>query len=250
MSEPGRGLVFGENANSYDRFRPDYPSEAAQFVMSLTDVAKAVEVGAGTGKATASFARPGLDLTCVEPSAEMAALLSERALPGVSVVVSSFEDWPGPRSAFDLVFAAQAWHWVDEETSYRRVREMLRSGGVLALIWNLPADRYSQFEAIYRRLAPEILDERDERVLRRDSDAWLSELASAGFAEVTRFVHSWDRRLSAAEHRALTGTYSDHMLLPESRRTALLDAIEASVETTGGAVTLRYRTTVFSGVNP
>ena len=35
-------------------------------------------------------------------------------------------------TAYDLVYAATAWHWVDPEVRYQRAHEVLRPGGHLA----------------------------------------------------------------------------------------------------------------------
>ena len=65
-----------------------------------------------------------------------------------------------------------------------------------------------------------------------------------------RHVHEWRDDLTAAEVRALYGTYSDHMMLPEPRRSALLDAVAATVEGSGGTLGLRYRTVTYTGTAP
>lgn len=250
MSPEDRAVIFGRTAGAYDAARPSYPVEAVDHVLGRTDVSLAVEVGAGTGKATASFAPRVQRVICVEPSEEMAAVLESRALPGVEVVVSTLEDWPGPDEPADLVYAAQAWHWLDHRIAYRRVHDMLRAGGLLALMWNLPQDRYLVFADVYEEHAPQILAEEDERISRRDTATWLDELRNSGFEEVELFTHSWSRELSASELRDLYATYSDHMLVSESSRGRLLDALEDAVRRAGDTFTLHYDTNVFSGLAP
>ena len=99
-----------------------------------------------TGKATLPMARRGLRITCLEPGPNLAAE-ARRNLTGhgrVTIVEARFEDWPMAGSApFDLVFAANAWHWLDPAVRYRRAWQALRPGGHLAF-WNavhvLPVD--------------------------------------------------------------------------------------------------------------
>lgn len=243
----GRAVIFGDDAATYERSRPGYPREVAAHVSGLVDARTAVEVGAGTGKATEVFARPDLRLICVEPSAEMADFLVAKNLPGVEVVVSTFEDWVGPTEPVDLLFAAQTWHWVDRTTGYDHARSMLRPGGVLALIWNIPRDRYGIFREVYARHAPELLSEQDVRVQRRDSHDWGADLTRAGFGDAGQFVVEWSQELSSPEVRALYSTYSDHMMLPEPIRTVLLDDLERVVDDMGGSVSIEYRSVVYSG---
>ncbi|MGW1675046.1 hypothetical protein [Streptomyces sp. NPDC002324] len=54
----GRALSFGVVAEAYERFRPGYPVELFDMVMAYAGhpVRTALEIGAGTGKATRLFA--------------------------------------------------------------------------------------------------------------------------------------------------------------------------------------------------
>ena len=247
MSDSARAVIFGDDAGSYDRSRPGYPMQAIEHIEGLGPAATVVEVGAGTGKATVAMARPGRRLICVEPSPDMAGVLEAKDLPGVEVVVGRFEAWDGPHEPVDLIYAAQAWHWVDRDTGYAKARSLLRHGGALALMWNIHEDRYGDFADVYERHAPHLLEELDDRVRRRDSHDWLADMGAAGFADLELFTHEWSDRLTAAEVRSLYATYSDHMMLPEPVRTALLDDFERAIEERGGFVVLDYRTVVHSG---
>src|SRR5690554_3169919 len=90
-----RATSFGSAAEDYEAARPGYPAEAADFVLSLAEVVTAIEVGAGTGKTTEPFARESLSITCLEPDPAMATILRAKSLPGVTVVESTYEEWPG-----------------------------------------------------------------------------------------------------------------------------------------------------------
>jgi hypothetical protein len=74
----------------------------------------------------------GFSVVCVE----MGALLAERArrnlagLP-VAIHVEPFETWEGEAESFNLVYAANAWHWVDPAIRYRKAHGLLRPGGHL-----------------------------------------------------------------------------------------------------------------------
>ncbi|XVV08957.1 class I SAM-dependent methyltransferase [Actinoplanes sp. CA-131856] len=135
MSVRERRTVFGEAADEYDRVRPGYPQQLADDLLAEAGPGPVLEVGAGTGKATALFARPGVDLTCVEPDARMARLL-RRNVPGVTVAESPLEDWR-PDRPYGLLFSAQAWHWVDPARRAGLALGALAPGGVFAPFWNL-----------------------------------------------------------------------------------------------------------------
>ncbi len=101
MSSAGtpRGLLFGTAAESYERFRLGYPDEVVVRTLSHADrpVASAVEVGAGTGKATRAFASRGIRVAALEPDPEMYAVLQrETAAMPVQTVLTTFEAYDGP----------------------------------------------------------------------------------------------------------------------------------------------------------
>lgn len=250
MEDDRRAVIFGRDATAYETARPAYPAAAIDHVESLVEADAVVEVGAGTGKATEAMARPGLRLICLEPSPQMADILATKELPGVEVVVSTFEDWVGEPGSVDMIYAAQAWHWVDRHAGFDKALRLLRTGGVLALIWNIPLDRYRRHEEIYNRFAPHLLAELDERIKRRDSHDWIVDMEAAGFVDTRRFTHEWSEELTGDRYRALYSTYSDHMMLEEPERSRLLDALADSVESEGGTATIEYRTEVFSGRKP
>ena len=70
--EPGAGaraLSFGAAASAYERFRPGYPAQLVDTVLAYSDqpIRSALEIGAGTGKATRIFAERGIGAATIEP---------------------------------------------------------------------------------------------------------------------------------------------------------------------------------------
>lgn len=130
-----RGLSFGSVAEQYERFRLGYPQELVDAVIRYAGkpVRCALEIGAGTEKATRLFASRGVEVTALEPDPEMAALL-DRCTRGTSVdpVVTSYGQFTTARH-FDLVYAGASWHWTDPARRWSRAVDLLALGGVLAL---------------------------------------------------------------------------------------------------------------------
>ncbi|MFI7705126.1 class I SAM-dependent methyltransferase [Nonomuraea sp. NPDC049480] len=135
MVERQRSVVFGEAVEQYDSARPDYPAQLITDVLDYAAPGPVLEVGAGTGKATAGFAARGVSLTCVEPDPRMAAVLTAKC-PGVRVEIGIFEDYT-PDQGFGLLYSAQAWHWVDERRRWDLAHAALAPAGAVAVFWNL-----------------------------------------------------------------------------------------------------------------
>lgn len=250
-----RRLSFGEVASQYDRFRPSYPEALVDEVLSFADVAagdRVVEVGAGTGKATALFAARGAHVVAVEPSAEMAAVLRERELPGADVVESSFEQWDPDGETFPLVYSAQAWHWVSPAVRFPKARTVLNDDGVLAVFWTRPrwADSpvRDELEAVYQREAPELgVDAGPMRPASVERTGmwgdWKREIADAGvFEPPERRIYEWACDYTTDEYISLLGTHSDHIVLPDDARERLFAAVAGVLDREGGTIALTYVT--------
>jgi SAM-dependent methyltransferase len=128
-----RALSFGEIAEAYERFRPGYPAELFDMVMAYAGqpVRTALEIGAGTGKATRLFAQPGVAVTATEPDGAMLAELRKHVPASVSAVQATLEDLrPGAR--YGLVYAAAALHWTSPQGRWPRIAALLEPGGVFA----------------------------------------------------------------------------------------------------------------------
>jgi SAM-dependent methyltransferase len=128
-----RALGFGAVAEAYERFRPGYPAALRDLVLEYAGrpVRTALEIGAGTGKATRLFARPGTAVTATDPDPDMLAELRRHVPDQVRTVRAAFEDLrPGER--YDLVYAAAALHWTGPQGRWQRMAALLEPGGVLA----------------------------------------------------------------------------------------------------------------------
>jgi SAM-dependent methyltransferase len=128
-----RALSFGAVAVAYERFRPGCPDELVGQVLAYAGrpVRTALEIGAGTGKATRVFARYGVAVTATDPDLAMLSELRRHVLDTVTTVRAAFEDLP-VTPAYDLVFAAASLHWTRPEGRWTRVAGMLAPGGTFA----------------------------------------------------------------------------------------------------------------------
>ena len=134
MDERVRSQVFGEDAATYDDARPSYPDAVIDIVVADAPVT-AIDAGCGTGKAALRVAARDVDVLGIEPDERMAEVAGRH---GIEVIVSQFEDWPAqPR---DLVFSAQAWHWIDPARGAAKAAEVLSPGGRWAAFWNRETD--------------------------------------------------------------------------------------------------------------
>lgn len=128
-----RAATFGDVAQAYERARPDYPERAVRWLLGETPT-RVLELGAGTGKLTAAMARAGHDVTATDPSAPMLDRLASQV--DVTCVRASAESLPFSANSFDVIVAAQAFHWFDTTQALPEAGRVLREGGHVALVWN------------------------------------------------------------------------------------------------------------------
>ncbi len=130
-----RALSFRSVADVYDRARPEYPAEAAEWLIGSSDPAVVVELGAGTGKLTEALVAAGHQVFATDPLPEMLSRLRRRA-PAARTAVATAEAIPLPSRFADVVVCAQSFHWFDHTIALPEIARVLRPGGVLAAVWN------------------------------------------------------------------------------------------------------------------
>ncbi len=120
-------------AASYERFRPGYPDELVDQIVAYgaRPIRSALEIGAGTGKATRLFSRRGIAVTATDPDPAMLEELTKQVGGSVVTVLAAFEELP-LTPVYGLVFAAASLHWTDPDQRWSRVAAMLRPGGIFA----------------------------------------------------------------------------------------------------------------------
>jgi SAM-dependent methyltransferase len=226
-------VTFDSAAARYQQARPEYPEALYEELIRATGAgagSTALEVGCATGKATLPLARRGLAITGLELGAALAAEARRNlaGFPAVEVVHDSFETWRPPRPrAYDLVFAATAWHWIDPAVGYRRARELLRPGGHLAIWdqWHVFPEGgdpiFRELQAVYDEigegLPPGALYARPGQTPDRRA-----EIEATGLFEdlvVRRF--DWEVSYDADGYIALLDTFSNHIAMAEWQRERL-----------------------------
>jgi SAM-dependent methyltransferase len=186
-----RAHSFGQWAGDYDRYRPGYPDElfaTIQRRLALPGAPRVADLGAGTGRASIAMARFGWHVTAVEPSAAMLEAMRMAVRDSdvqVATIEGSAEATGLPDSCVDLVTAAQAFHWFDEQRAVPEMARIIRPGGGAALFWNVRDEERSTFLAAYaelleRHLPGEVL----ERGVPADRSDAPDKLAAGGWFEV------------------------------------------------------------------
>ncbi len=248
-------LVFGEVAELYDRHRPAYPQQLLEDLLEQAELRPAepvLEVGAGTGKATAMFAAREISVVAIEPSEAMAAIARRNcsAFPSVEVELADFESWEPRGRSFPLLYSAQAWHWVRAEVGYAKARSVLKPGGVLAVFWTHTVWERSPLRGVlddvYRRVVPELGSDgflHPSREWSADDSGWASTIAASdGLGQPEVRSYDWSAHYTGEAYAGLLETSSQVRLLDSEPRRALLAAVVEAIDANGAGLELPLRT--------
>jgi SAM-dependent methyltransferase len=246
------GSSFGAAAAAYAEHRPDYAEAAVRWALEPVrdrPAFRVADLGAGTGKLTATLVRLGADVTAVEPDQQMLAEL-RRAMPAVRSVPGNAEEIPLPDASVDAVLAGQAMHWFDLDRAVPEIARVLTPGGVFAGLWNVDDDRVGWVAGL-----AEISKRKSSITLMRWRDgtgrARRERLLAAGSglfhaAEEGEFGHGQAR--TADSLLATIATHSHLLVMDEAERARLLAQVRgflyARPETSDGGFTLPMVTIV------
>jgi SAM-dependent methyltransferase len=215
-SRAARARSFDAAAARYAAHRPSYPPALLDAVEELAARplagARVVDVGAGTGIATALLHRRGARVLAVEPGDGMAAQF-RRTLPDVPIVRGDGNALPPAGATADLVTYAQAWHWTDTSRAIPEALRVLRPGGTLALWWNVPDHDVPWTAAQQRRIRHRFGV--PASATRRTAEA-------AGDLAFTRRHIPWSRRIPIDDHLANLGSHSAFLVLGDEGSRAFL----------------------------
>ncbi len=146
---------FSGHAASYAAYRPGYPPELFEFVVSLTPGrALAWDCATGNGQAALSLAQVFEKVIATDASRQQL----DEALPHprVEYRVAPAEDSGLADGSVDLLTVAQALHWFDFDRFYREAHRVLAPGGAIAA-WSYNLLRGTpEVSALIDRLAGEI----------------------------------------------------------------------------------------------
>ncbi len=151
---------FSDRVEDYVRYRPGYPPEVIDILVSeaaLSGASAVADVGSGTGIFTRLLLGTGATVVAVEPNDAMrgAAEAEFRGRANFTSVKGSAEATGLGDRSLSLVTCAQAFHWFDPAGARREFRRILAADGWCALIWNTAIVGGTEFSIGYERIKEE-----------------------------------------------------------------------------------------------
>lgn len=243
----GLRSAFDDDVHNYDRFRPRYTAELFRNIIryaSLNGTKKVLEIGIGTGQATLPFLKAGCHVVAIDAGENLAIFSANTfsSFPRFHVQHVTFEAFVADDNTFDFIFSATAFHWIAQDVGLKKIRRLLKPGGIVALFWNHPfVNRknnalHRQIQSLYKAYWPEGTPpvEFSEHNLTRYRDV----LTRYGFCDVSARLYHATRELGAEDYIHLLNTYSDHRSLENKIKMELESAVSAAIICSGGKLTV------------
>lgn len=138
---------FSVKADTFNKFRPRYPSEIIDYIKTLLAPTKDI-VLADVGSGTAIFTKQILPF-CekvygIEPNEKMRKI-AEKSMKGNNKFISingKAESTKLKSSSIDYITVSQAFHWFDKQKCKLEFKRILKSNGFIILLWN----KYENFD--------------------------------------------------------------------------------------------------------
>jgi SAM-dependent methyltransferase len=244
------GSSFGAAAAAYAEHRPDHAQAAVRWALERAPGSRVLDLGAGTGKLSATLVSLGAEVVAVEPDPAMLAEL-RRALPTLRALPGSAEAIPLPDASVDAVLAGNAMHWFDMDIAGPEIARVLEPDGILAGLWNVFDDRVNWVAGLEEISGGAAIGRRDtfSKWRAETADAHLpssGSIARFGRPEQAEFSHG--QRRTADSLTATFATKAGMLVMPEEEREATLARIRAYLasrpETAHGEFTLPMLTGV------
>jgi SAM-dependent methyltransferase len=246
-------FTFDQVADVYQASRPGYPDALIDDVIAyaaLQSDDRILEIGCGTGQATASFARKGYPILATDPGADMLRGARDHlcGFDNVDYLQTTFEALPETVMGFRLIVAAQCWHWVAPDVRFVKAARVLSPGGTLAVFGHVPVELPERLrdavQRIYLHHVGRWLPPPEAWYLPAGPfKGWFSE--SGLFQPVEHSCYEWVWRHTSASYVDFLRTRSDHRMLADEQRERLLADLAQAIDADGGRLDIGYQTHLY-----
>ena len=240
--------MFNQVAEYYDKYRPGYPKEIIDSLISVTGITKGsdlLEIGCGSGKATKQLIGNGFNILGIDPGEDLVRIGNERFKnENVNFVKGRFEEYDFGQKKFDVIYAAQSFHWVPQPSGYQKCADALKENGYIALFWNMYVlndnDSDKELLEISKRYGG-IADFLTETECESRIDSIVSQIADSNLFEKPTVIRElWQQKYTADDFYGFALTGNRFMQNSDADKKKAYTDIVALAEKNGGIIERPY----------
>lgn len=243
------GIIFDSVADYFEPYRVSYPRELIDYVLNAANIdiySRLLEIGSGTGKATELLAPRGFNVLCVEPGVNFVDIARKKfeIYKGINFSISKFEEFEHETNYFDLIYSAQAFHWLEQPIGFKKCADLLKPGGHLALFWNLYITMDNDFDLELQEISNKwndlfLLYDSKTRQDRVQGD--INQIENSGYFHPPSLrCVQWDKPVSMDEMMGFTNTTIVYTKSTDVDRKMIMKDIERLFEKHGNVVKRTY----------
>jgi SAM-dependent methyltransferase len=163
---------FTNTVDFYIKYRPSYPHQVIELLeqqCGLNAEKIIADIGSGTGIFTELLLQQGNVVYGIEPNQAMREAGEQflKKYPRFKSINATAENTTLADHSIDLVTAAQAFHWFEQQAVKKEFLRILKADGQVLLIWNLRDENASimkAYEKIMNRFGKDYLLVRAENI--------------------------------------------------------------------------------------
>lgn len=236
--------IFDTIPEAFDRWRPRYCPEVFADIIAAANLgsdASALEIGPGTGQATEPILKTGCHYLGIELGEHLAAFMAEKfkSYANLRLINGDFVTHDFGRERFDLILSAATIQWIDEEIAFPRSFELLKSGGVLAMM-RIVSDYRSSNASLYHEIQA-VYDRYFHPEMPYTRKFTYSNAINYGFVRCEHREYASSRTFTADEYVQYIHTHCDHLTLKDPDRERFFDGIRGAILNAGGQIVLNDR---------
>jgi len=233
--------IFDRVPEQFDKWRPRYCDE---LFVDLVEYAQldsdktVLEIGPGTGQATEPVLRTGCSYLAIELSDIFTDLMQSkyRSYNNFQIVNADFEKHVFGNGQFDLVYSAAAFQWIPQDIGYRKVYNLIKSGGAFAMMF-IRTDYKTSNEALFAKIQS-VYDKHFRPDAEYKCHLDYEARDEYGFVDLECRQYNKNRVLDADDYVSLIGTHSDHISIPEPHKSMFLEGVREAIIEFGDSITL------------
>lgn len=124
---------FSKQASEYSKFRPQYPDEMIDYLVSFVkNKDTALDIATGNGQVAHKLSRFFKTVYGIDISQNQ--LANAISAQNIIYKVAAAEDTSFENHKFDLITVAQAVHWFEFDSFYKEIYRILKPDGIFAVL--------------------------------------------------------------------------------------------------------------------
>jgi len=232
--------VFDIIPEQFDKYRPTYSQELFDSLIGYAQLGpgkKVLELGPGTGQATAPVLRTGCDYHAIELGEHLYRKMKEKygKLSNFNIVNDDYITHDFGEEKFDLIYSAATIQWIPEEVAFGKTFSLLKPGGVLAMM--LTASEYKSSNEVLFEKIQALYDKYFKPDIPYTHGGFRYTAAPEyGFTEVERRLFYGRRTYTADEYVGYNGTHCNHIVLPKETKDLFFRGLHDAVMEEGNKI--------------